>query len=186
MRYVFSRFCNQNQIKIVRMGLQTKKLLEYFVLRTDLKGSIYGTRTLGVHTYIYTHTHTFIHHIHAYIHIYTHTSHTRTHTYIYIYTPHTRIHAYMHTYIYTHACIPSLSLPFLANRLSRTDAHVAGGWNAVAASSYDWRCSVSPRWTALWIATLTLWSRSSSKCYLIIKSLPQRKHHTSPLQRSTG
>jgi hypothetical protein len=33
---------------------------------------------------------------------------------------------------------------------------------------------------------LTLWSRSSSKCYLRIQSAPQRKHHTSPLQRSTG
>jgi hypothetical protein len=33
---------------------------------------------------------------------------------------------------------------------------------------------------------LTLWSRSSSKCYLRIQSVPQREHHTSPLQRSTG
>jgi hypothetical protein len=30
----------------------------------------------------------------------------------------------------------------------------------------------------------SLWSRSSSKCYLRIQSVPQRKHHTSPLQRS--
>jgi hypothetical protein len=29
-------------------------------------------------------------------------------------------------------------------------------------------------------------SRSSSKCYLRIQSVPQREHHTSPLQRSTG
>jgi hypothetical protein len=28
--------------------------------------------------------------------------------------------------------------------------------------------------------------RSSSKCYLRIQSVPQREHHTSPLQRSTG
>jgi hypothetical protein len=34
--------------------------------------------------------------------------------------------------------------------------------------------------------TLTLWSRSSSKCYLRIQSVPQREHNTSPLQRSTG
>jgi hypothetical protein len=33
---------------------------------------------------------------------------------------------------------------------------------------------------------LTLWSRSSSKCYLRIQSVYQREHHTSPLQRSTG
>jgi hypothetical protein len=33
---------------------------------------------------------------------------------------------------------------------------------------------------------LTLWRRSSSKCYLRIQSVPQREHHTSPLQRSTG
>jgi hypothetical protein len=31
-----------------------------------------------------------------------------------------------------------------------------------------------------------VWSRSSSKCYLRIQSVPQREHHTSPLQRSTG
>jgi len=35
-------------------------------------------------------------------------------------------------------------------------------------------------------ATWNLWSRSSSKCYLRIQSVPQREHHTSPLQRSTG
>jgi hypothetical protein len=35
-------------------------------------------------------------------------------------------------------------------------------------------------------SNLTLWSRSSSKCYLRIQSVPQREHHTSPLQRSTG
>jgi hypothetical protein len=34
--------------------------------------------------------------------------------------------------------------------------------------------------------SLTLWSRSSSKCYLRIHSVPQREHHTSPFQRSTG
>jgi hypothetical protein len=34
--------------------------------------------------------------------------------------------------------------------------------------------------------SLTLWSRSSSKCYLRIQSVPQREHNTSPLQRSTG
>jgi hypothetical protein len=33
--------------------------------------------------------------------------------------------------------------------------------------------------------TLTLWRRSSSKCYLRIQSVPQREHHTSPLQKST-
>jgi hypothetical protein len=33
---------------------------------------------------------------------------------------------------------------------------------------------------------LTLLSLSSSKCYLRIQSVPQREHHTSPLQRSTG
>jgi hypothetical protein len=33
---------------------------------------------------------------------------------------------------------------------------------------------------------LALWSRSLSKCYLRIQSVPQREHHTSPLQRSTG
>jgi hypothetical protein len=33
---------------------------------------------------------------------------------------------------------------------------------------------------------LTLWRRSLSKCYLRIQSVPQREHHTSPLQRSTG
>jgi hypothetical protein len=33
---------------------------------------------------------------------------------------------------------------------------------------------------------LTLWSRSLSKCYLRIQSVPQREHSTSPLQRSTG
>jgi hypothetical protein len=33
---------------------------------------------------------------------------------------------------------------------------------------------------------LTLWSRSSSTFYLRIQSVPQREHHTSPLQRSTG
>jgi hypothetical protein len=32
---------------------------------------------------------------------------------------------------------------------------------------------------------LTLLSRSLSKCYLRIQSVPQREHHTSPLQRST-
>jgi hypothetical protein len=35
-------------------------------------------------------------------------------------------------------------------------------------------------------AGLTHWSRSSSKCYLRIQAVPQREHHTSPLQRSTG
>jgi hypothetical protein len=30
---------------------------------------------------------------------------------------------------------------------------------------------------------LTLWSRSSPKFYIIIQSVPQRKHSTSPLQR---
>jgi hypothetical protein len=33
---------------------------------------------------------------------------------------------------------------------------------------------------------LTLWRRSLSKCYLRIQSVPQREHHTSPLQSSTG
>jgi hypothetical protein len=33
---------------------------------------------------------------------------------------------------------------------------------------------------------LTLWSRSSSEWYLRIQSLPQRKHNSSPVQRSTG
>jgi hypothetical protein len=33
---------------------------------------------------------------------------------------------------------------------------------------------------------LTIWSRSTSKCYLRIRSVPQREHQTSPLQRSTG
>jgi hypothetical protein len=32
----------------------------------------------------------------------------------------------------------------------------------------------------------THWSVSPSKCYLRIQSVPQREHHTSPLQRSTG
>jgi membrane protein YdbS with pleckstrin-like domain len=36
------------------------------------------------------------------------------------------------------------------------------------------------------LTTLTPWRRSSSKCYLRIQSVPQREHHTSPLQRSTG
>jgi hypothetical protein len=34
--------------------------------------------------------------------------------------------------------------------------------------------------------SLTLWSQSLSKCYLRIQSVPQREHHTSLLQRSTG
>jgi hypothetical protein len=40
----------------------------------------------------------------------------------------------------------------------------------------------------IWILStgLTLWSRNSSKWYLRIQSVPQREHHTSPLQRSTG
>jgi hypothetical protein len=33
---------------------------------------------------------------------------------------------------------------------------------------------------------LTILSRSLSKCYLRIQSVPQRERHTSPLQRSTG
>jgi hypothetical protein len=33
---------------------------------------------------------------------------------------------------------------------------------------------------------VTLSSRSSSKCYLRIQSVPQREHHTSPLHTSTG
>jgi hypothetical protein len=37
-------------------------------------------------------------------------------------------------------------------------------------------------WFVLWI----IWRRSLSKCYLRIQSVPQREHHTSPLQRSTG
>jgi hypothetical protein len=41
-------------------------------------------------------------------------------------------------------------------------------------------------WKEIYAAYLTLWSRSSSKCYLRIQSVPQREHHTSPLQRSTG
>jgi hypothetical protein len=36
------------------------------------------------------------------------------------------------------------------------------------------------------VAALTLWSRSSSKWYLRIQPVPQREHHASPLQRSTG
>jgi hypothetical protein len=36
------------------------------------------------------------------------------------------------------------------------------------------------------LSPLTLWRRSLSKCYLRIQSVPQREHHTSPLQRSTG
>jgi hypothetical protein len=32
----------------------------------------------------------------------------------------------------------------------------------------------------------TLWRRSLSKCYLRIQSVPQREHHTSPLQRSSS
>jgi hypothetical protein len=44
-----------------------------------------------------------------------------------------------------------------------------------------------PHQSALhWKIPLTLWSRSLSKCYLRIQSVPQREHHTSPLQRSTG
>jgi hypothetical protein len=33
---------------------------------------------------------------------------------------------------------------------------------------------------------LTLWRRSPSTFYLGVQSVPQREHHTSPLQRSTG
>jgi hypothetical protein len=36
------------------------------------------------------------------------------------------------------------------------------------------------------ISALTLWRGSLSKCYLRIQSVPQREHHTSPLQRSTS
>jgi hypothetical protein len=33
---------------------------------------------------------------------------------------------------------------------------------------------------------LTLWNRGSFEYYLRIQSIPQREHHISPLQRSTG
>jgi hypothetical protein len=36
------------------------------------------------------------------------------------------------------------------------------------------------------VIRLHIWSRRLSKWYLIIQSVPQREHHTSPLQRSTG
>jgi hypothetical protein len=36
------------------------------------------------------------------------------------------------------------------------------------------------------ILCLTLWRRSSSKCYIRIQSVPQREHNTSPLERSTS
>jgi hypothetical protein len=36
------------------------------------------------------------------------------------------------------------------------------------------------------VCVSTLWSRSPSKCYLRIQSVPEREHHTSPLQKSTG
>jgi hypothetical protein len=42
---------------------------------------------------------------------------------------------------------------------------------------------------SLWPPNNCSWSpeiRSSSKCYLRIQSVPQREHHTLPLQRSTG
>jgi hypothetical protein len=42
------------------------------------------------------------------------------------------------------------------------------------------------RYLVIQFNPLTLWRRSSSKCYLRIQSVPQREHHTSPLQRSTG
>jgi hypothetical protein len=41
------------------------------------------------------------------------------------------------------------------------------------------------KWPAFNVS-LTLWRRSLSKCYLRIQSVPQREHHTSPLQSSTG
>jgi len=53
----------------------------------------------------------------------------------------------------------------------------------------SWFISLCCRSNLPWdqvIQDLTLWSRSSSKCYLRIQSVPQREHHTSPLQRSTG
>jgi hypothetical protein len=40
--------------------------------------------------------------------------------------------------------------------------------------------------TVLYIFRLTLCRRSESNCYLRIQSVPQREHHTSPLQRSAG
>jgi hypothetical protein len=48
------------------------------------------------------------------------------------------------------------------------------------------RVQLAEKGFVLFYTHLTLWSRSSSKCYLRIQSVPQREHHTSPLQRSTG
>jgi hypothetical protein len=53
-------------------------------------------------------------------------------------------------------------------------------------SSLPWaRSHPSAVWEEVF-PTLTPWSRSLSKCYLRIQSVPQREHHTSPLQRSNG
>jgi hypothetical protein len=45
---------------------------------------------------------------------------------------------------------------------------------------------ISSRGTVSVCTAATLWRRSSFKCYLRIQSVPQREHHTWPLQRSTG
>jgi hypothetical protein len=60
-------------------------------------------------------------------------------------------------------------------------------WSRAVHLLWSWiRVSVAARVFVLVVLLLTLWSLSSSKCYLRIQSLPQREHHTSPLQRSTG
>jgi hypothetical protein len=48
------------------------------------------------------------------------------------------------------------------------------------------RWEVMPEVPCRKILRHTLCRRSLSKCYLRIQSVPQREHHTSPLQRSTG
>jgi hypothetical protein len=61
----------------------------------------------------------------------------------------------------------------VTDELTRSFCQLKRGWNMVHITQSS-------------MTHLTVWRRSSSKCYLRIQSVPQREHHTSPLQRSTG
>jgi hypothetical protein len=93
-------------------------------------------------------------------------------------------------YCAKNACSTEAILPERLLILMATDFH----WIFTALPSSG--ASEFPVWPRTLITThhtyvcfnsaLTLWRRSLSKCYLRIQSVPQREHHTSQLQRSTG
>jgi hypothetical protein len=76
-------------------------------------------------------------------------------------------------------CMRTLKFMFSCKRRANTNYQEEEDFEVMPAG---WHCLVGKRF-ALY-DSCTLWRRSSSKCYLRIQSVPQREHHTSPLQSS--